>query len=655
MRVESPPKRERLLKLRDEIKRVIDYRSFYLRYCPNAHLSGGRLQTLCPIPAHTHSGTGQPSLSIDLTRGLFHCFSRDEGGDAIRFYELMHEVKFSRAVHELARELGLAGWSQRERSLALRAAPDEAATEQEPLAQERVNAVCEAFLAACRAEDQAEGFNYLARRGIDGGTARRTGVVYFPRRAYRRVMRRMQEAFALEELQRSGLFNARAHLTFYRHRLLFPFRVEGRAIYLQARTTAAGVEPRWHNMRGGVPSLYNVDALHELASRSIVYLVEGFTDTLTLLAHNFAAVGLVGASGLKAEWLAPLGRFRVVAALDPDAAHPLAPSLIPLFHPCSFILYNHVSCFQRDAKVGVAFLMSEQIKDAVETEAAKLTVVDKLRLLLDITKKISRSLDVDEVLELVMDTLGSLLPYDAAGIYVIECAMNIDSDGKCEFPALKNFSTTAVRGYDIEELSGLHLKVGEGLLGSVAQTGEPLIVADVSLDPRYVNARRETCSEMVAPIISNDEVIGAFDLESDQKNAYTEDDLEILMLLASQVAIIIEKAMLHEQLIEKKRLQAQLEVARHVQLELLPARDPQLAGFDISAYNFSTEEVSGDYYDFVNLYEDHLGIVIADVSGKGVPAALLMAFLRASLRAAIHTGYAPNISMAKVNNLLWES
>jgi DNA primase len=133
-------------------------------------------------------------------------------------------------------------------------------------------------------------------------------------------MRRMQEAFAPEELQRSGLFNARAHLTFYRHRLLFPFRVEGRAVYLQARTTAAGVEPRWHNMRGVVPSLYNVDALQELPSGSIVYLVEGFTDTLTLLAHGFAAVGLVGAGGLKAEWLAPLGRFRVVAALDPDAA-----------------------------------------------------------------------------------------------------------------------------------------------------------------------------------------------------------------------------------------------------------------------------------------------------------------------------------------------
>jgi len=87
----------------------------------------------------------------------------------------------------------------------------------------------------------------------------------------------------------------------------------------------------------------------------------------------------------------------------------------------------------------------------------------------------------------------------------------------------------------------------------------------------------------------------------------------------------------------------------------LPARDPELAGYDISAYNFPTEEVSGDYYDWVKIYEDQIGIVIADVAGKGVPAALLMAFLRASLRAATHIGYATHISMAKVNYLLWES
>jgi sigma-B regulation protein RsbU (phosphoserine phosphatase) len=197
--------------------------------------------------------------------------------------------------------------------------------------------------------------------------------------------------------------------------------------------------------------------------------------------------------------------------------------------------------------------------------------------------------------------------------------------------------------------------MGEGLIGHVAVTGKPYVSNDVRSDRRYINARSRTQSEMVAPIISNNEVIGVFDLESDELNAYSNDDLEVLLLLASQVAIIIEKVMLHEQMIEKQRLETQLEVARQVQLELLPARDPQIDGFDISAYNFPTEEVSGDYYDWVRIYDDQIGIVIADVSGKGVPAALLMAFLRASLRAATHIGYATHISMAKVNYLLWES
>ena len=284
--------------------------------------------------------------------------------------------------------------------------------------------------------------------------------------------------------------------------------------------------------------------------------------------------------------------------------------------------------------------------------APGLTVTDKLRMLLDITKTISRSLDLSEVLNLVMDTLDSLIPYDAAGIYLLKCTQNGSEPGPDDVCV---FHTEAVRGYDIDELTELHLKMGEGIIGHVALDGEPVISPDVRNDPRYINARERTRSEMVAPIVSNDEVIGVFDLESDQLNAYADDDLEVLMMLASQVAIIIEKVMLHEQLIEKKRLQGQLEVARQVQLELLPANDPILEGFDISAYNFPTEEVSGDYYDWVRIYDDQIGIVVADVSGKGVPAALLMAFLRASLRAATHIGYAAHISMSKVNYLLWES
>jgi len=295
--------------------------------------------------------------------------------------------------------------------------------------------------------------------------------------------------------------------------------------------------------------------------------------------------------------------------------------------------------------------MSEpiQIIEKPSLPNQQLSTVDKLRMLLDITKTISRSLDLDEVLTLVMDTLGSLIPYDAAGIYLLEY-----SSANTETHYI--FKSKAIRGERLSfEMIEPRLKLGEGFIGYVAQTGKPLISPDVSRDPRYSAARIQTKSEMVAPIISNDEVIGVFDLESDKFDAYNQDDLSVLQLLASQVAIIIEKVELHDQLIEKKRLQAQLEIARQVQLELLPSSDPEVSGFDISAYIFPTEEVSGDYYDWVKMSDDQIGIVVADAVGKGIPAALLMSFLRASLRSGVQIGYAPHIALSKVGNLLWDS
>jgi len=275
-----------------------------------------------------------------------------------------------------------------------------------------------------------------------------------------------------------------------------------------------------------------------------------------------------------------------------------------------------------------------------------LATVDKLRMLLEITRTISRSLDVEELLNKVMDTLGSLIHYDAAGIYLMETG----EDSPYVFKA------KAIRGYEISfELIEPRIKLGEGFIGRVAESGKPIISHDVSKDPRYFRARERTKSEMVAPIISHDKVIGVFDLESDRLDAYSADDLAILQMLTEQVAIIIEKVRLLDEVVEKKRIEAQLEIARQVQLELLPDNDPQLENFEISAYIFPTEEVSGDYYDWVQIFDDQIGITVADAVGKGIPAALLMSFLRASLRSGVQIGYAPHIALAKVSNLLWDS
>jgi len=106
-------------------------------------------------------------------------------------------------------------------------------------------------------------------------------------------------------------------------------------------------------------------------------------------------------------------------------------------------------------------------------KAVGLSVVDKLRMLLDITKTISRSLDLDEVLNLVMDTLDSLIPYDAAGIYLVQCSRPLaEREGGPDETCV--FHTQAVRGYDIDDLQELGLKMGEGLIGHVSATSRAI-------------------------------------------------------------------------------------------------------------------------------------------------------------------------------------
>src|SRR5258708_37835414 len=124
--------------------------------------------------------------------------------------------------------------------------------------------------------------------------------------------------------------------------------------------------------------------------------------------------------------------------------------------------------------------------ETIQPAVAGLSIVDKLRMLLDITKTISRSLDLDEGLGLVMDTLDSLIPYDAAGIYLVKCSRPFPEweggvDDNCVF------HTQAKRGYDIADLQELSLKLREGLVGHVALSGKPFISPDVRKEPRYVN------------------------------------------------------------------------------------------------------------------------------------------------------------------------
>ena len=283
-----------------------------------------------------------------------------------------------------------------------------------------------------------------------------------------------------------------------------------------------------------------------------------------------------------------------------------------------------------------------------ETKAAtsaELSVEKKFQLLLDISEKISTTLDLDILLGHLIDTARSIVDYDAAGIYVIRRSGD-----------QRLIEDMVTRGYDGANAErDLMLKFGEGVVGHTIETGQTEIIPDVHVDPRYVMARPETRSELAAPITLNERTIGAFNLESDKTDAFTKADAEVLHFFANAAAIAIEKAVLHEELVEKKRIESQLEVARQVQASLLPDRPPEPPGYDLAAENLPTWEVGGDYYDFIEFPDKQIGLAIADVAGKGVPAALIMATFRAALRTQVRNDFAIGQIVRKVNYLLWES
>ena len=276
-------------------------------------------------------------------------------------------------------------------------------------------------------------------------------------------------------------------------------------------------------------------------------------------------------------------------------------------------------------------------------------LLDRLRrerleneMLYSVTQRISLSLDSGEVMSSIIESLRSVIPYDAAAIFLLD-ARTLDVAGE------------TVRGFNPETARRLRLRMGEGIVGWAAKTGRPVIVPDVRTDPRYISAREETRAEMVAPLIAGGEVIGVFNLESDRVNAYTPRELRLLETFASQAAVTIERSRYIRQEVEKDRLDRELQIARRIQLTFLPDRDPDWPGYDVSGYNVTSEEVSGDFFDYIPITGPNWGVVIADVSGKGVPASLIMASLRAALWTEVRNTYSLSTICSRINNFLYQS
>jgi sigma-B regulation protein RsbU (phosphoserine phosphatase) len=189
---------------------------------------------------------------------------------------------------------------------------------------------------------------------------------------------------------------------------------------------------------------------------------------------------------------------------------------------------------------------------------------------------------------------------------------------------------------------------------------EPIVAEDIEADNVAIWTAPWLYAEKfrgvaIVPLVAEGHSIGSLVINHRQARLLSDAELSLLRLMANQAAIAIEKARLHEEEIKRRRLEDELDLGHQIQLGLLPENVPMIEGWEFAAYYQPARQVGGDFYDFFELAGDpmQLGLVIADVAGKGVPAALFMALSRSLIRTKSMSGRLPAGVLSRANRLIY--
>lgn len=268
---------------------------------------------------------------------------------------------------------------------------------------------------------------------------------------------------------------------------------------------------------------------------------------------------------------------------------------------------------------------------------------ERLALLYRLSQTFNSSLDLDEVLNRVMDEVITVMQAERGFVMLRE------EDDRLTF--------RVARGMDRNTIDEPEFQVSRGVVERVAREGQPILTSDAQSDDRF--SMRESVLSLklrailCVPMRIKDRISGVIYVDNRlQAGIFTPEDRDLLTAIASSAAIAIENARLYQLAVEKGRLQRELQMAYDVQAGLLPSQVPQFPGWEFAARWQPAREVAGDYYDFIPLDGDRLGVVIADVSDKGMPAALFMALTRSIIRASVQLAGSPAEGIAHANRLL---
>ncbi len=248
----------------------------------------------------------------------------------------------------------------------------------------------------------------------------------------------------------------------------------------------------------------------------------------------------------------------------------------------------------------------------------ELNTIENLRKVLALTNVLNSTLKLNELLGLIMKTSAEVMRSEVASLLLIDEASN----------ELVFRVALGGKGAELEEK--FRVKMGEGIAGSVAASGKAEIVNDPHGDPRFAKRFDDstgfiTRAILCVPMKAKDQVIGVLQaINPLQRKGFSAEDLALFATFADQAAIAIENARLHGEIVKQETAKQALKIAHEIQQNFLPDLTNRKYGIDLSALTLPAFDVGGDLYDVVTLEQDRLGIVLGDVSGKGVPAALYM-------------------------------
>ncbi|HVO42559.1 MAG TPA: GAF domain-containing SpoIIE family protein phosphatase [Aggregatilineales bacterium] len=264
------------------------------------------------------------------------------------------------------------------------------------------------------------------------------------------------------------------------------------------------------------------------------------------------------------------------------------------------------------------------------------------RALLEMARALNSSLDLNVVFRRILAELGTILPHESASIMLL-------NDDK------KSVTIAAEAGGDApeEDHASKMVPLNE-LRGAreVVHTGRPVVINDCLHDPRWkvTGTSHGVQAWLGVPLRVRNEAVGVLNINSHEPNRFLPDDIDFAEAFADQASVAIQNARAHE--LEIRVFEAELETARAIQNSLLPQEAPPVPQLNIAARNVAAQHVSGDYYQYYPLPGGKLGVAIGDVSGKGIPAALLMAVVTTTMRDEILHTSAPAALLNELNSRL---